>query len=137
MKDVLRLCGLSFYGYHGISAAEKETGRVFEVDCEMELDLAGAGHSDRLGDTVDYTAVYSIIRETVEGKAFALLETLASSLASKVLNGFPVYRVTLKVRKLLPPLAGHVKHIEVEVTRHQGDTAKLTGEADIQKRGES
>jgi len=128
MKDLLRLCGLTFYGYHGVSAAEKETGRVFEVDCELELDLAEAGQSDRLGDTVDYSKVYQVIRETVEGKAFALMETLAGELAAKVLDRFPVYRVTLNVRKLHPPLAGQVTHIEVEVTRYQGDTTKITGD---------
>ena len=129
MKDLLRLCGLTFYGYHGVSAAEKETGRVFEVDCELELDLAEAGQSDRIGDTVNYGKVYQVIRETVEGKAFALMEALAGELAAKVLDRFPVYRVTLKVRKLHPPLAGQVTHIEVEVTRYQGDTAKITGDS--------
>ena len=132
MKDLLRLCGLTFYGYHGVSAAEKETGRVFEVDCELELDLAEAGHSDRLRDTVDYGQVYKLIRETVEGKAFALMEALATELATKVLDRFPVYRVTLKVRKLHPPLAGQVTHIEVEITRYQGDTAKLAGGNDAE-----
>ena len=53
MSDVIRLTGMTFYGYHGVSAAEKETGRVFEVDCELYLDLASAGHSNRLSDTVD------------------------------------------------------------------------------------
>lgn len=130
MKDLLRLCGLSFYGYHGVSTAEKETGRVFEVDCELEMDLAEAGHSDRLADTVDYGRVYGLIRDTVEGKAYSLMETLAGELAAKLLDSFPVYRVTLKVRKLHPPLAGQVRYIEVEVTRHQGDTAKLTGRDD-------
>jgi len=129
MKDLLRLCGLTFYGYHGVSAAEKETGRVFEVDCELELDLAESAQSDRLSDTIDYGKVYQVIRETVEGKAFALMEALAGELAAKVLDRFPVYRVTLKVRKLHPPLAGQVTHIEVEVTRYQGDTAKITGDS--------
>ena len=128
--DKLRLCGMSFYGYHGVSASEKETGRVFEVDCEMETDLADAGHSDQLRDTVDYAEVFAVIREMVEGKAYALLEALAATLAAKILDKFPIYRVTLRVRKLHPPLAGQVKHIEVEVTRHQGDASKLT--ADIQ-----
>jgi dihydroneopterin aldolase len=128
MKDVLRLCGLSFYGYHGVSSAEKETGRVFEVDCDMELDLAEAGHSDRLADTVDYGDVYALIKESVEGRAYSLIEALASTLAAKILDKFPVVRVTLKVRKLQPPLDGRVRCVEVEVTRFQGDTTKLTGE---------
>jgi len=114
MKDLLRLCGLTFYGYHGVSAAEKETGRVFEVDCELELDLAESAQSDRLSDTIDYGKVYQVIRETVEGKAFALMEALAGELAAKVLDRFPVYRVTLKVRKLHPPRAGQVTQIKVD-----------------------
>ena len=130
MKDVLRLCGLSFYGYHGVSSAEKETGRVFEVDCDMELDLAEAGRSDRLADTVDYGDVYALIKESVEGRAYSLIEALASTLAAKILDKFPVVRVTLKVRKLQPPLDGRVRCVEVEVTRYQGDTTKLTGEGE-------
>ena len=47
-------------------------------------------------------------------------------MAALLLDRFPIYRVTLKVRKLHPPIAGQVKYIEVEVTRHQGDAAKLT-----------
>jgi 7,8-dihydroneopterin aldolase/epimerase/oxygenase len=119
VKDVIRLVGLSFYGYHGVTAAEKETGRQFEVDCEIEADLAEAGHSDRLHDTIDYDKVYRLIKETVEGTAYSLLEALAGHLASNILDRFPAYRVTLKVRKLQPPLAGSVKYIEVEVTRYQ------------------
>jgi dihydroneopterin aldolase len=123
-KDVIRLAGLSFYGYHGVTPAEKETGRVFEVDCEIEADLLAAGRSDRLKDTVDYAQVYSQIRDAVEGTAFALLEGLAEHLAAIILDKFPVKRVTLRVRKLHPPLAGQVKHIEVEVTRAQGHTSR-------------
>ena len=126
MKDVIRLIGLAFYGYHGVSASEKETGRAFEVDCELEADLAEAGRSDRLRDTVDYSQVYAAIRDVVEGKAYALLESLACDLAALLLDRFPIYRVTLKVRKLHPPIAGQVKYIEVEVTRYQGNAAKLT-----------
>ncbi|HEX2897630.1 MAG TPA: dihydroneopterin aldolase [candidate division Zixibacteria bacterium] len=125
MKDIIRLNQMSFYGYHGVSAAEKETGRVFEVDCELEVDLAEPGHSDRLRDTIDYTEVHGIIKETVEGTAFSLVEALASALADKLLDSFPAYRVTLRVRKLNPPIPGHVKNIEVEITRHQKDVSRF------------
>ncbi|NOY88289.1 MAG: dihydroneopterin aldolase [FCB group bacterium] len=125
MKDIIRLSGLSFYGYHGVTEAEKETGRVFEIDCELEVDLADAGKTDQISDTIDYRKAYKVIRETVEGRAFSLLEGLAGHLATKMLDEFPVYRVTLKVRKMNPPIAGQVKFIEVEITRYQGDTSKL------------
>ncbi|MCK4606285.1 MAG: dihydroneopterin aldolase [candidate division Zixibacteria bacterium] len=125
MKDIIRLAGMSFYGYHGVTAAERETGRVFEVDCELEVDLADAGKSDRLTDTVDYSKAYAIVKEIIEGKAFSLLEGLAGEMTARLLEQLPVYRVTLRVRKLNPPLAGQIRHIEVELTRLQGDTSKL------------
>ncbi|UCE24247.1 MAG: dihydroneopterin aldolase [Candidatus Zixiibacteriota bacterium] len=125
MKDVIRLSGLSFYGYHGATAAEKETGRVFEVDCELEVDLAEAGRTDQLADTIDYRQAYDVIKETVEGHAFSLLEGLADHLAASILDRFPVYRVTLRVRKMNPPIPGQIKSIEVELTRFQKDTSKL------------
>ena len=127
MKDVIRLSGLSFSGYHGATAAEKETGRVFEVDCELDVDLAEAGRTDQLADTIDYRQAYDVIKETVEGRAFSLLEGLASHLAGKMLEVFPVYRVTLRVRKMNPPIPGQIESIEVELTRYQQDTSKLIG----------
>lgn len=132
MKDAIRLVGLAFYGYHGVTAAEKETGRVFEVDCELELDLAEPSRTDRLKDTVDYRSIYQAIKETVEGTAFALVEGLAGRLATIILDRFPVQRVTLKVRKLHPPIAGPVRFIEVETTRYQTDPRKLTAKSDDQ-----
>lgn len=117
MSDIIRLSQISFYGYHGVTAAEKETGRVFEIDCELSADLTRAGESDRLSDTISYDAVYQVIRKVVEGKAFSLLEGLGHVIAVKLLDGFPVERVTLKVRKLNPPVAGQVKYVEIEITR--------------------
>ena len=133
MKDIIRLSGLSFYGYHGATAAEKETGRVFEVDCELEVDLAEAGRTDQLADTIDYRQAYDVIKETVEGRAFSLLEGLASHLAAQILERFPVYRVTLRVRKMNPPIPGQIKSIEVELTRFQSDTSKLIGDDEHQQ----
>ncbi len=123
--DVIRLEEMTFYGFHGVSAAEKETGRRFEVDCELETDLAPSGESDNLTDTVDYVAVYNKVKDIVEGRAFALIESLAAHIAEALLEEFPVYRVTIRVRKIIPPIPGTIGHIEIEVTRKQPDTSKL------------
>lgn len=125
MKDLIRLNGLSFYGYHGVLPAEREVGGMFEVDCELEIDLAEAGHSDQLTDTIDYEAVFNCIRDTVQETSFSLLEALAEQLAALLLDKFPAYRVTLHVRKMRPPIPGHLKYIEIVVTRYQGDPSKL------------
>jgi len=125
MKDVISLIGMRFYGFHGVSAAERETGRAFEVDCALEVDLADAGQSDNLQDTVDYSRVYEAVKGVVEGKAFSLVESLAREIADLLLSEFEVYSVTVKVRKLHPPIVGNMKHIEIEIRRTQSDTAKL------------
>lgn len=119
MKDVIRLIGLPFYGYHGVTAAEKETGRLFEIDCELEADLTLPGSTDKLSDTVNYHEVYKTIKKTVEGTSFSLLEALADTITAIILDKFQVIRVTLKVRKMHPPIDGNVKYIEVEITRYQ------------------
>jgi len=123
--DVIRLNNMVFYGYHGVSAAEKETGRRFEVDCELEADLAPSGQSDSLTDTVDYVAVYNKIREIVEGKAFSLVESLATTIADEILRDFPVFAIKLRVRKITPPIPGTIDNIEIEVVRRQPDAEKI------------
>lgn len=123
--DRIRLVNMTFYGYHGVSAAEKETGRRFEVDCEISADLAEAGRSDRLGDTVDYAAIYDLIAENVQNKSFSLLEGLAAHLAGEVLDAFPIVEITIRVRKLVPPINGNIDFIEVEVTRRQTQPERL------------
>jgi len=123
--DVIRLNNMVFYGYHGVTAAEKETGRRFEVDCELEADLASPGQSDSLTDTVDYAAVYQKIKEIVEGKAFSLVESLAVAIASDILREFPVFKATVRVRKIIPPIPGTINSIEIEVSRQQPDASKL------------
>jgi dihydroneopterin aldolase len=116
---------MTFYGYHGVSAAEKETGRRFEVDCELIADLAEPGSTDQLTDTIDYAAVYDLIADIVTNRSFSLLEGLASQLATEVLDAFPAIAATIRVRKLIPPISGNIDFIEVEVTRRQTTPEKL------------
>ena len=114
---VIRLHNMTFYGYHGISAAERQTGRRFEVDVELVVDINKAAKSDRLKDTVNYTEVYRTVEELVAQNSFALLETIAVKLANQILEKFKPKEVTIRVRKKIPPVPGNLDHIEVEVKR--------------------
>jgi dihydroneopterin aldolase len=114
---VIRLHNMTFYGYHGISAAERQTGRRFEVDVELVVDMNRPAKSDKLKDTVNYTEVYRTVEELVEQNRFALLETIAVRLANQILRKFRSKEVTVRVRKKIPPVPGNLDHIEVEVRR--------------------
>lgn len=110
----IRLHNMTFYGFHGVSKAEKETGRRFEVDCEIDVDIAQAAKSDKLTDTVNYTAIYETVEEIVQQNKFNLLETVAANIGRRILDSFSVRRVIVRVRKKIPPIPGNLDHIEVE-----------------------
>ncbi len=114
---VIRLHNMTFYGFHGTSAAERQTGRRFEVDCELFWDLEKVAEGDHLADTVDYTAVYNLVENTIQKNRFNLLETIAVRLANQILAEFKVQEVVVRVRKKIPPIPGNLDHIEVEVRR--------------------
>lgn len=115
--DKIILKGLKFYGYHGVTAQEKEKGQEFLVDIRMNVDLAKAAQSDEIFDSVDYHAIYKRINEVVAGNSCNLLETLATKIAAKVLESEKVQDVTVRVRKSKPPIKGELKWVGVEVTR--------------------
>lgn len=96
---IIRLEGLSVFGHHGARPYEKEAGQRLEVDLELVPDDDRAESSDRLGDAVDYDALYRTVREVVEGKSFHLLEALAATTAETILERFGVRKVRVRIAK--------------------------------------
>lgn len=113
----IRLINMSFYGYHGNSAAEKETGRRFEVDCELAVDISRAAETDSLSKTVDYTKVYKMIEDILKNNKFNLIETLADRMADAVFDNFDIEKLKIKVRKMTPPIPGNIDYFEIETER--------------------
>ena len=88
-QDLIGLAGMVFFGHHGATEEEQAVGQRFVVDLEMALDLAVAGHSDDLADTVDYGRAFEIVQGVLEGPPHALLESLAEECAQRLLDEFP------------------------------------------------
>jgi 7,8-dihydroneopterin aldolase/epimerase/oxygenase len=95
----IRLEGLSVFGHHGARPYEKEAGQRLEVDLELEPLDARAETSDKLGDAVDYDGIYRTVREVVEQKSFHLLEALAATVATSILERFPVRSARVRIAK--------------------------------------
>ena len=95
----IRLEGLSVFGHHGARPYEKEAGQRLEVDLELEPTDDRAERTDKLGDAVDYDALYRTVRETVEGNSFHLLERLAAETAEAILARFDVRRARVRIAK--------------------------------------
>ncbi len=107
MPDAILLEGMRFYAYHGVNPEERALGQRFIVDIALAVDLRKAGLSDDLADTVSYSAVFKLVRRTVEGEPRKLIEAVAEAIATGILADFaPVTRVTVTVRKPEAPLRG-------------------------------
>lgn len=101
---MIQLRGLRAVGTHGVLAEEQSRAQPFEVDLDVEADLAPASSSDSLADTIDYGALAESVERVVAGERYQLLERLAGRIAEVVLADGRVTAVTVTVRKLRPPV---------------------------------
>ncbi|MGH2102743.1 dihydroneopterin aldolase, partial [Aerococcus urinaeequi] len=86
-RDKIYLNNLQFYANHGLLAEETALGQRFNVDAVLAVDLAPAGQSDDMYDSVSYADVYTVIEDVVVHEAPAkLLERLAHKLAMRILG---------------------------------------------------
>ena len=116
--DRIILKGMRFYGYHGVNAEEQALGQSYLVDLAAEVDLARPGASDNLEDTVSYTRMYRITQSVMEGESRNLLESLAQTLADRLLTELPLAAVAVTVKKPHPPVKGSViEYAAVEIYR--------------------
>jgi 7,8-dihydroneopterin aldolase/epimerase/oxygenase len=119
--DIIKLANIVFYAHHGYYEAERELGQRFELDIEVECDLHEAALNDELKSTIDYRQIYAIAKDAFENNKFKLLETVATRIASQILQAHPVHSVLIRVRKPHVPLKGFLDHIEVEIKRSRDD----------------
>lgn len=120
--DRLSLLGMRFSGRHGVLPEEKVTAQPFEVDLVLHADLSEAAERDELPATVDYAALFGLVRAIVEGDSRDLIEALAGSIAAAVLDATPadiVEAVEVRVRKPEAPIAGTFDTVEVALLRRR------------------
>jgi dihydroneopterin aldolase len=120
-RDRIRLVNMTFYGHHGVDDSERRLGGRFAMDIELVRDLSAAGRTDDLSQTVDYKAVYELVRQTEAGRKYQLLEALVHDVAQAILRAFDVEEVTVRARKQSVPLGGLVDYTEVEIARTRAD----------------
>ena len=120
MGDLLELRGLRVAAIHGCLPEEKERPQPFELDLDIEFDMAPAAASDAVGDTVDDGGLVDEVMAVVTGEHFSLLEALAERVAKVVLADERVVSAVVAVRKLRPPVAADLATAGVSITRTRG-----------------
>lgn len=116
-SDVVEIRGLQLLLYCGVLDQEQVRRQPFQIDIDLHLDLKAAGESDDLDDTVDYGALIDLLAASLPTERFQLLERLAARIAELALGHPPVDAVTVRVRKLRPPVAAIVDTTGVHIHR--------------------
>ena len=115
--DRILIAGLRADGRAGVLAEEQTRPQPFGVDLELLVDLAPAGATDDLADTVDYGAVCDAVRAVIVDEHHQLLERLAERIAEVCRADARVHGVVVEVRKLDPPVRARVDHVGVRIER--------------------
>lgn len=105
----ISLHGIKLHAKVGLYAEEKVTGNDFEID----VDVFVPANSASAFPFVDYTIIYTIVRQAFEEEG-ELLETFVQLIHSKLTTQFPIAeKIRVAVRKLNPPLEGDVNYSQV------------------------
>ena len=119
-SDQIELQGLRLFALVGALPEEWNRAQPLEVDLYLTVDLAPAGASDALADTVDYGAVCTAVEGVVAIGWVRLLERLAERMAAAVLAvDERVDEVTVAVRKVRPPVPQDLATSGVRIARRR------------------
>ena len=117
MTTKIELEKMRFYAYHGVMPQETKVGNDFVVDLILTAPLEQAEKSaeldhdvrcDELDDTINYAAVYEVVKEQMDIPS-KLIEHAAGRILYALKERFPqLAAVELKLSKLNPPFGGDV-----------------------------
>ena len=112
MSDAIFITGLLVHAHHGVMRHETKVGQQFAID------LAEAGASDKLVDTVSYASIVEAATRAFTAKSFRLVEAAAQAIADEVLASFPrVASVRVTVHKPHAPIAAIFGDVGVTILR--------------------
>jgi len=117
MNDRIEITALRAVTIVGALPHEREIPQPLQIDLSLEVDLADAGRTDELGDTVHYGMVADQVVEVVTESKDTLLERLAARIADEVLTFDRVDAVDVTVTKLRPPVAVDAATTSVRLRR--------------------
>jgi 7,8-dihydroneopterin aldolase/epimerase/oxygenase len=103
----------------GVYEWERVKPQPIQLDISFDLPGAKAFTSDKIRDTVDYSAVVSRIREILSAKHFNLIEAVAEAVANSLLQEFSVPKVKVRAAKLA--VIKGVKQVGVEIERNKAN----------------
>jgi 7,8-dihydroneopterin aldolase/epimerase/oxygenase len=113
--NIIRVEGIELYAHHGCLEEEALIGSHYRVDVEIETDFTEAAKQDDLSKTVDYVAVYQIVRREMKIRA-KLIEHVGQRIIDAMKSELTgIKKVRVKVSKLSPPINGNAYSVSIEI----------------------
>ena len=104
----IALNNLRFYSRHGVLEHEKEYGNEFIVNLSVVIPFREELAADSLENTASYADLFEIVRDEMNISR-RLLETVALSIKTRLLNRFPmIVKGFISIEKVHPPIQGMI-----------------------------
>ena len=111
---------MEFEGHTGCLDFEKKDGQKVIVSLDLFVDRIRGCYTDDLADTVDYSKIYEVTKETVTGDDGNLIERLAQKIADAVLEADKrILKVRVNVSKPEAPVKGIFETMEITIERNR------------------
>lgn len=122
MSDTIFIRGIVVHAHHGVMAHESEVGQRFVIDIELATDLAEASRSDRLTDTISYSAIVETATAAFADQNYRLLERAAGAVADAILAKFTrIAAARITVHKPHAPIPAIFDDVGVTLVRKRHD----------------
>jgi FolB domain-containing protein len=116
-NDRIHIRGMEIDCIIGTQPKERVAKQRVSVSLVLEYDLAPAGKSDRIEDTVDYKVLKDRIVAEITKSDFFLIERMAAHIADLCMEGGDMPSVTVTVDK--PGALTGAKSVAVEIRRRR------------------
>ena len=114
-SSYISLRNVRFHAFHGVMPQERKVGADFLVNLRVGYPLEQAMQSDEVGDTLNYAALYEVVK-TEMMQPSNLLEHVAGRIADAIVKCFPqVTSIDLDLTKQNPPMGADCDGAGVEI----------------------
>ena len=107
--------GIKLYAYHGHLKEEAVLGGHFCVSVWIDVNTEIVEETDNLTDTLDYVRVINIVKEQMLIRS-NMIETPTARIAEKIIKEKNVFKVTVEVQKISPPVDAVFNKISAKKT---------------------
>ncbi|MEM7341388.1 MAG: dihydroneopterin aldolase [Actinomycetota bacterium] len=121
-RDRVEIRGLDVVSYCGVLDEEQARPQPFRIDVDLYLDLVDAGQTDDLAATADYGAITDRVVAMLGVERYLLVERMAQRVADVAFDeASRIEAVTVRIRKLRPPIGAAVDTTGVRIHRTRPD----------------